>query len=163
MKIFPYNTFAANQSVALCHRRDCMSRFMSSSLIFIGSACFFSWGLLTFLSPVVIGVHTPSQAHMEFAYFASQAAIIAITSVMIGRAHIRRVLLSWRSVILCGIAVSVLTATLVPLSQILSFPRILLIGIGLCIGMVSPPIGIAWGSRFTLSVRNAFICIMGHL
>lgn len=118
--------------------------------VIIGSACFWAWGFLTFLSPSIAGPSPSPAAHIEYAYIVSQVTLIVIIGVMVWLIHRRTVKLGRSFIVSMGVALAASTVVLWALSADASITRLAMVATGIVIGCTSPFIGIAWGARFSL-------------
>ncbi|NPD30867.1 helix-turn-helix transcriptional regulator [Eggerthellaceae bacterium zg-1084] len=126
----------------------------------LGAALFFAWGFLTFLSPSVVGPQAPQAVHIEYAFMASQAAVVASSSVLVALARLRRPAIPAAWVVLAGLVMSIGTAGAAILCDNLGIDRSLMLLVGLAVGTVAPLLGIAWGSRMMLTARRGFLIVL---
>jgi DNA-binding CsgD family transcriptional regulator len=130
-------------------------------IVTVGSALFFSWGFLTFLSPSVIGPLTGPEAHMEYAYLSSQLTLVVCMSGLTMVIRRRPIDQAPRLIPLLGALVAIGTLTTHMLtSRPYQGPAPMIVA-GIVIGACSPFIGIAWGSRFSLLGGRSFEVIAG--
>jgi len=116
----------------------------------IGASLFWAWGFSSFLSPNLIGTYPSPEAHIEYAYIASQITLIATVAVMVALVRHRSVLLRKPFILIIGGIIALATAGLYASAMIPAVNRSSMIVLGSIIGIASPFAGIAWGARFSL-------------
>jgi DNA-binding CsgD family transcriptional regulator len=118
--------------------------------ITVGAALFWAWGFSSFLSPSLVGTSPSPEAHIEYAYIASQVTLIATVALMVSLVRRRSMLLRKPFIIVIGGIVALSTAGLCLSAMTPSIDRISMVVLGVVIGVASPFMGIAWGARFSL-------------
>lgn len=126
----------------------------TSLLVVFGSALFWSWGFLCYLSPVMFPAHISPEASIgiEYGFFASQAGVVLFALVVLAVARWRQLVVGKHTVFVaaCGMALSA-----VVLFWALSISSLeLIIACGLVDGVCVPLVGIAWGARYSLVSKN---------
>jgi len=122
--------------------------------VVIGSALFWSWGFLCYLSPVMFPEHISAETSIgiEYGFFASQAgaATFAVFVILVSK---------WRSIVIRR-QVFFASALLMSLSAAALFWSLwnevlwLTIVAGVVDGICVPLFGVAWGTRYSLGSKR---------
>lgn len=131
-------------------------RALTRSLVktVIGSALLWSWGFLCFLSPALFpfGSDVETSTGLEYGFFASQAAVVVFTLVVIFVSKHHRIVLGKSTFLVAAVSISLTAAMIAWALRTGSFAAIVVCGIidGLCVTLM----GTAWGARYSLGSRS---------
>lgn len=124
-----------------------------------GSACLWAWGLLAYLSPVLIPAERPvGGVGIEVGFFVSQGAVV-VAAVAIVLALRKRSVAVGRGVLLVCASLLALASALLPLTVAIDAPWPL-VGCGAICGVAGTLLGCAWGARYSLESRDVSAVVM---
>ena len=124
-----------------------------------GSACLWAWGVLAYLSPVLIPAERPvGGVGIEVGFFVSQGAVV-VAAVAIVLALRKRSVAVGRGVLLVCASLLALASALLPLTVAIDAPWPL-VGCGAICGVAGTLLGCAWGARYSLESRDVSAVVM---
>ncbi len=130
------------------------ARRLSTVRAVVGAACLWAWGYVASLSPSLFpDVAARQSIGIEFAYYASQATLLVLGTVLVAVTRRWRPVLPPAAVVAAAAALSLATAAVTCVLRVPAVPQAALAACGVLYGACGMVLSIAWGARFSLGSR----------